>query len=561
MSEAEPKAQNELNGKKTALTIGAVVFLLAFGLRLLGIGWGLPSAQRAFSLHPDEPINILYSQQGIEPARLDFSPSFYNYGTLYLTATRVASDFATGYGGRGARTELLGPRVLSALAGSTCALLVALFFVRRGQVAAAWTSGLATASANGLVIHSRFATVDVLATALLLGGLIVAMNVTRWSQEERETIRAPLRLAGAAALIGAATACKYNMALGLAGVIVAAFSLPAKRRESAIALAFCTTAVVFLIGVPGVFTQTEKFLEDVKYELVHTATGHGLVFEATAPGFLYHIGNLILATGFLTLILGSIGLGIAAKEKERWAWVALAFAIPYFLLIGRAEVKFLRYVLPLVPILAMGLGVLVQRLYSHDRRRLLAGAAAILGVAGLGPGGLAASLQASAEMAGTDPRDAAGTYLQGVAADGTVGIATDPWFWTPTLYPEVPAPRSVGAPRYLRWMVEATNPRVLRYLPPNAIERTDFDPRLLSELRPDYVAMTTLEIAAAERFQGVSVEGNPVGQALKLRYAQFSRLLREGYDLDKTFGGARPPLVEDMEYVRPTVYVWKRKAP
>lgn len=548
MSEAELKAKN------TALSVAAVVFFLAFGLRLLGIGWGLPNAQRAFSLHPDEPINLLYSQRAIEPARLSFAPDFYNYGTLYLTATRIATDISTTYGGKNPRAELLGPRVLSSLAGSLCAGLVALFFARRGRIAAAWTAGLATAAANGFVIHSRFATADVLATAFLTAGLVVAMGAPEASRPRRA-------LVGAAVLIGLATACKYNMALGFLGVLVAAGGLPREQRLQTLLAAGGACIVTFLLGVPGVFTQTEKFLADVGYELVHTATGHGLVFEATASGFFYHLGNLMLATGVLTLILGSIGLGMAAKGRERWAWVALAFAVPYCVLIGRAEVKFLRYVLPLVPLLAMGLGVLVQELFQNERRRLLAGATAILAIAGVGPGGLAAALQSTAEMVGPDPRDAAGAYLREVAANGSVGIATDPWFWSATIYPEVPAPRSVGAVRYLGWMVGQTNPRVLRYLPENARERTDFDPRLLTGLRPDYVAMTTLEIAAPERFQNANVEGNPVAQALKQRYAEFSRLLREGYVLDKTFGVVRqrPPAVEDMEYVAPTVYVWKRK--
>ncbi|RYG66631.1 phospholipid carrier-dependent glycosyltransferase, partial [bacterium] len=227
-----------------AVTIPAAVFLLALILRILGIGWGLPDARRAYSLHPDEPINILYSQRAIEPARLSFTPDFYNYGTLYLTATRVASDVATTYGGKNPRAELIGPRVLSTLAGSILASMVAGFLARRGQIVAAWTAGLVTAVANGLVVHSRFATVDVLATALLTGGLLLAMRAA-------ESPRPHRTLLGAAALIGLATACKYNMALGAVGLVVAALDLPKGRRAGTIGLIVVTIAVVFLLGVPG----------------------------------------------------------------------------------------------------------------------------------------------------------------------------------------------------------------------------------------------------------------------------------------------------------------------
>ena len=536
-----------------AFTIPAAIFFFALILRVLGIGWGLPDARRTDSLHPDEPVNILYSQRAIEPARLSFTPDFYNYGTLYLTATRVASDVATTYGGKNARATLIGPRVLSTVAGSLCAAMIAGFFARRGKSVAAWTGGLATAVANGLVVHSRFATVDVLATALLTGGLLLAMRAG-------DSAQPPRRLLGAATLIGLAAACKYNMALGALGVIVAAMDLPRERRAGTIGLIVITIAVVFLLGVPGALLQTESFVRDVRYELLHTATGHGLVFAGTPNGFLYHLSNLILASGLLTVILGVAGLVTATRAGERWAWVALAFAIPYALLIGRAEVKFLRYVLPLVPILALGLGAFVQRLYETEGRRMLAVAVAILTIGGIDLGGLNATVRSTVDMAGPDPRDIAGAYLRGAAGSGSVGLATDPWFWTATIYPETASPRTVGASRYLGLMVAQTNPRVLRYLPENARERQDFDVRLLTEQRPDFVTMSSLDSGAARRFQDVDVSGDPEAQALKTRYADFTRELNAHYDLARVFGPSRRPLVEDMEYVSPTVYVWKRRA-
>ncbi|RYG77849.1 hypothetical protein EON77_10025 [bacterium] len=300
-------------------------------------------------------------------------------------------------------------------------------------------------------------------------------------------------------------------------------------------------------------------MRDVRYELLHTATGHGLVFEGTPNGFLYHLSNLILASGLLTLVLGIAGLVGATRAKDRWAWIALAFAVPYFLLIARAEVKFLRYVLPLVPVLALGFGAFVQRLYETEGRRILAVATAILVIGGIDLGGLNATVRSTAEMAGLDPRDEAGAYLRETAGSGSVGLATDPWFWTATIYPEVPAPRSVGPAKYLGLMVAQTNPRVLRYLPPNARERQDFDVRLLTEQRPDYVTMSSLDSGPARRFQDLDVSGNPEAQAIKEHYAAFMNELNSHYDLVRLFGPPHRPLVEDMEYISPMVYVWKRR--
>ena len=534
--------------------VSLAVFALAFGLRLVGIGWGLPIAGvRNDSLHPDEPINLLYATRAIEPARLSFTPDFYNYGTLYLTATRISSDVATTYIGKESlRAPLLGPRLLNVFLGSLTAALVAAFFARRGRMWAAWSAGLAVAFAAGLVVHARFATVDVMATAFLTFGLLVAAGVP-------DSPRPSRALLGAAALVGMATACKYNMALGLFGVFVAASALPRERRVIAVGASVLVFLAVFIVGVPGVILQPQSFKRDVMYELAHTAAGHGLVFSATPSGFLYHLGNLALATGILATLLGVVGLAGEAYRRQRWAFVVLAFVVPYYLLIGRAEVKFLRYVLPLVPPLAMGFGALVARIADdpEPKRRLLAGATAILALGGVDRGGLSGSLPLSLEMAGTDPRDAAGASLRRVAGTGSVGIARDPWFWTPTLYPDVAAPRSKGPPFILGTLLRASDPRVLRYLPPDPRERQDFDVRLF-DLQPDYVTLTTLEIAAAERFLKAG-DLPPEETALRERYRAFTARLNAEYKIDRTYGIGRPPVVEDLEYVRPTVYVFKRR--
>jgi len=110
------------------------VFAVALIVRLIGIGWGLPNEQRNQSLHPDEPVIWAYSQS-IEPAKGDFTPGFYNYGTFYLTILRVSTDIVASYGGgpkddsEQALWRAIGRyhkagRVISALAGAGTALFV-----------------------------------------------------------------------------------------------------------------------------------------------------------------------------------------------------------------------------------------------------------------------------------------------------------------------------------------------------------------------------------------------------------------------------------------------------
>ncbi|MEM1825420.1 MAG: hypothetical protein QXX35_01540, partial [Desulfurococcaceae archaeon] len=54
------------------------------GVRLIGVRWGLPNAERYFSYHPDEWLILLASYFTINPYRGEFLPGFYNYGTLPL---------------------------------------------------------------------------------------------------------------------------------------------------------------------------------------------------------------------------------------------------------------------------------------------------------------------------------------------------------------------------------------------------------------------------------------------------------------------------------------------
>jgi len=48
------------------------------------------------------------------------------------------------------------------------------------------------------------------------------------------------------------------------------------------------------------------------------------------------------------------------------------------------------------------------------------------------------------------------------------------------------------------------------------------------------------------------------GQALAKQYWDFSRALQEAYDPDRGFGDDLN-IVQDLAYVQPRVYVWKRK--
>ncbi|MBL8059949.1 MAG: glycosyltransferase family 39 protein [Chthonomonas sp.] len=530
-----------------ALKFGILLFLAALAIRLVGIDWGLPGPLRITSLHPDEPINWMVTRQAA-----DLTPNFYNYGTLFFTIQNLALGLlhllglgvsADGSGTTaGLAQEFLTGRLMSALAGAGVVWVVWSFLFKRVHWVGALAGALAAMLSPGMVVHSRFMTVDVMAT------LFIALSLY-WACEalESETMR-PFILAGLFA--GLAAGAKYNGILALAAVLPAVWL--SKERLKVGAAALGTAVVTFVACVPGVFLESEAFMRDFKYEMWHTGAGHGLVFAGTSPGFFYHWSNLFVAMGLLLTCMGLVGLGRLAYRRVPWVFGLLLFFVLYFLLIGKAEVKFMRYVFPLIPVLAIGFGWLVGRMQAHpDRRKWSWGVAlAMCAIAGMGRGGLADTTTATFCMLGTDPRDLAALIVK---KDASVGLVADPWFYTASLYPETVAPRPIPFAERERARLAQTAPRVLRYIPTNPDERVDWDVRLIDELKPDSIVFSSFEQEGYERM--------PDGSPEKQRYTEFWIALNRDYAyLDLSLLGSGLPEVHDLMYIRPKVQIWKRKS-
>ena len=96
---------------KTSIRLNAnivlpiAIFVVALLIRSIGIGWGLKNDLHYQSYHPDEQVNWAVSQR-VEPAKLQFDPKFYSYGTLYFTVLGVASDIVTVYGGGSGKNDV-----------------------------------------------------------------------------------------------------------------------------------------------------------------------------------------------------------------------------------------------------------------------------------------------------------------------------------------------------------------------------------------------------------------------------------------------------------------------
>ncbi|MBX3110760.1 MAG: phospholipid carrier-dependent glycosyltransferase [Fimbriimonadaceae bacterium] len=548
-----------------ALFVGALVF------RLIGIDWGLPSADRYTSLHPDEDLNIAVSQQ-VNPAAGKFTTGFYNYPTFYLTLARVGAMVADGYAPPGevktpaaaaavrARHILVG-RWVSALAGAGAVFVVFALLYRRVHDLAALAGALAVAVAPGHVVHSRFATVDVLGAFFVVLSLYWAARMLPpdgGTPDGKALMRHAL-YAGVCAGLAAGT--KYNGALALVGLAVPVvvwarggqgWGWAAKTFGAALAAA----VAVFFVTTPGALLEPQAFQRDFSFELSHTSQGHGLVFAGTSSGFGYHLANLFLGFGFLLTVLGAGGLVWGCVRKHAWLGVLLVFAVVYYLLIGRAEVKFFRYVLPLVPVLAVGVGWVFDRFHTNPETRWrTANLLPILGLAGIAGGGLNAAATWTSWMASPDPRDVVGKELK--EKGGTLGLVSDAWFYTPTLFPEVSLSRGVSFQKRLDFQQAVESPRILQFVPDNPTARKPWDARLVTELKPDRIVYSSFERDNLDRLTDLKAVPSAF-QSQVDDYKEFVRALTQDYVEEQVFAPGGPS-VEDLMYIRPTLYVWKRK--
>lgn len=545
-----------------------LIFAVALGLRLIGIGWGLKNDLHYQSYHPDELLNWAMAQQ-IKPAEGDFAPGAYNYPSLYLLMLRVASDVVAGYGGAPdpknedavwayvSKCHLAG-RLLNAVAGALTAMFCYFVLRRFVNLFGACMGAALVAFAPAHTVHSRFQTVDVMSVMFVAACLVFVARLFDDGLDARQKLKAA---AWAGAMAGLAGGTKYTSGLIFLAIVGALVLLRPAGWPKTLALAAAVAAAVFVATTPGAVVDSARFWRDFKYEMAHTSTGHGLSFVGYPSGFYFQIVNLMTGIGAIAVLLAFAGFFVGLRTRQRWLLATLFFAVPYYVLIGRAEVMFMRYTFPLYPVLALGFGYMMA--YAHEQKgRLLFGSLlGILGIGGVEPSaGLRTSLIMSSWMAGEDPRDAAVRALrEKIKPNDTVGIARDPWYWTPPFYKNTAlGPANATAEQRFQYLREARDPRVEFYLPPNINDRFDWDKRLLTNLKPDFVSITSIEAYDVTRLQ--AVKGLPPDVQLQVdRAKEFFEIVRRDYEPFIASGGGGP-FLDDMAYIRPQVEIWKRKS-
>ena len=321
-SPAEPSPGSETRsrdalwgGPRVAL---AAILAGAAALRLVGVGYGLPFPL----LSPDEQSIVPRAWKMVHGGGLD--PHWFDYPSLllYLLAPFQAWEHQPSY-----------------LAARLVVVVLAL-----GAVAAAWWLGsraygetagaiaaVAVAVATTEVAYSRMAVTDVPLTLGVTASLALLVS-------------GRIELGGLAA--GLATSFKYPGIFLLVPLAVAGYRQPRRLALglAAAAAAFCATSPFFVAHFGSAVNNA--------YHVQKLARQGWLGFEHDHAAPIEFLSRLWEGLGPMLLVCG-LGLVLALTHRRRTDVILASFVLVYFLDLCMLGAHYDRYVLPLVPPLAV----------------------------------------------------------------------------------------------------------------------------------------------------------------------------------------------------------------
>ena len=351
----------------------AGLLAIALSLRLYGLDWG--------AYHPDEWAIDRFARGLALPGSIGeffspdspLNPGWFNYGSLPLLL--LAAIGASGDALRGLCEFIPSNIVLWRAASGIADAVTLVLVVRIGHLVYGQAVGFLAGGLYALAVLpiqlSHYSAVDPLLTTFLTASLLSSLYFVR----SRQTA------AGYAAclLLGLALATKATAIVFAAPAALAWLSFvweargdgfaPVEIRRRALAAmgAAAVTLASFIIGQPYAVIDFATFSADVWEQ---TQMGRGAVelpftiqYINTTP-WLYHLRNMVVwGLGIplgIAALAGVAMMGIRAVGLRRGVEIllVLSFLIP-FLWIGAQQVKFMRYMLPLYPVLSIAAAVVI----------------------------------------------------------------------------------------------------------------------------------------------------------------------------------------------------------
>jgi hypothetical protein len=328
------------------------IFLVGGFLRFYNLNW-----DQGYSFHPDER-NIANAVSQIHFFN-QLNPKFFAYGSLPIYLYRLTGDFLTIITHNQAWTNdwgfinLIG-RFFSALF-STLTLILVFLLAKKGGLNQ-WISLVAaffTAFSPSLIQTAHFGVTESMLVFWLILISIISLNLI-----ENPNLKNYFMIG---IILGLAIATKISALSFTIVPLAIQFLYHFKFLKNYLLLffSFLIAFITFTFFSPYVFLDQQKFLESMNYEtgvaLGRLKVVYILQFEKTLP-WIFQIKNFFWQMGPVALmgIIGIIGLLIITfKSKNRKILILLSFPLAYFLYVGSWYTKFIRYMVPILPFLAI----------------------------------------------------------------------------------------------------------------------------------------------------------------------------------------------------------------
>jgi hypothetical protein len=362
-------------GRLRGIPLGLFALLaLALALRLVGIEYGRPYAR---FLNPDEESLVPRAWRIVHGGGLD--PHWFDYPTFVIYA------FAPFQAWQGS-PDVLAARALVVAAGvGTVAAVWWLGRAAYGRVAA-FVAAAVLAVETTSVAYSHAAVTDVPMTL----GIAVSLALM---------LSGRLEWAGLAA--GLAIGAKYPAVFLAVPLLVAGW-----RQWRRLAIAGALAAAAFLATSPFVLVHPSQAWDDAS-RVQRLAREGWLGFEHDSWAGFAFLGRLWEGLGPV-LVIALLGLVLALRRRTRTDLALALFVVVYYANLLTLHAHFDRYVLPIVPALAV----------LAARQRLLAPVTLALAIVPL-----AWSIGDDARLTKTDTRVVAARWLDDHLSRGAVVAA------------------------------------------------------------------------------------------------------------------------------------------
>lgn len=354
-----------------------IILLLAAGLRLSVINWGLPDQEHFYPFYPDE-YTVMMVLQNMNPAKLNFYPQYVPYNRLYpdpvshyyligfsefvaakLSLLKLTKDktYYLHNPAMYARLYLTG-RYISILMGLGTILLVFLIGARIYSPQAGLAAALFLALSPLHLVYSALMNVAV-PTAFWISLALYWLVRFLETREMKWSI-----LAGFTT--GLAIGTKFT-AFPLLLVLLTAHIISEKKLafNKKIIISFLMVLAAFALSNPYyIIAYQESVCEFIsRYNIVFSQSVSHPASGLTIFGFWYPLRSLLYnALGPALLLLAIGGFFLAVVKRSKYDLLLLSWIIAYYLISAQAGTDIIRYQTEQLPFMVL----LAGRLLFYD---------------------------------------------------------------------------------------------------------------------------------------------------------------------------------------------------